>query len=631
VSDPRADIERLFALSSDLLCITDARGRLLRLNPAWEKLGYTLGELLDAPLENFLHPDDVLTTASAFFQLGVTINAARFAHRFRCKDGSYRWLNWHATLDPETSHVYAVVRESMAGMGGERAPPEEAERQLSAALQTNELYRQLFETSNSMVAIADFDGYFRHVNPVWTRVLGYSHKELCDVPFLHFVHPEDIASTLAEAHKLLGNDRILTSSFVNRYRCKDGSYRWLSWNAATDPATRLIYAIAHDISDLIETRERLQHSEELLQETSHIAKVGGWEFDPVTLNPVWSEEVYRIHEVPSDQAPTLEEAINFFASEARPIVRRALAEAIAEGKPFDLELPLVTLSGKSLWVRATCRPERLGSKVVRVRGTLQDISDQKAAERVKSEFISVVSHELRTPLTSIRGSLRLIEGGVMGELPAEAMDLVHMASSNCERLLRLINDILDLDKTEAGKLRLRLEYLELGDVVERAVRSVQGLSTESGVVTRISLAPLSVVEGDLDRLVQVLTNLLSNAIKFSPPGSEVRIQGGPGREGRVRLSVSDQGPGIPHEEIPRLFGKFQQLDSSDTRTKGGTGLGLAISKAIVEQHGGEIGVESEVGKGTVFWFELPSVSGLLLGRRRTRWPRRDTPRHDPSR
>jgi PAS domain S-box-containing protein len=624
------DIERLFALSPDLLCITDARGRLLRLNPSWEKLGYTIDELLDAPLEDFLHPDDVLTTASVFFQIGVTMSTARFAHRFRCKDGSYRWLNWHATLDPEASCIYAVIRESLAGMG-EQAPPEEAERRLSTALQTNELYRQLFETSNSMVAIADFDGYFRHVNPVWTRVLGYSHAELCAVPFMHFVHPEDIATTLAESHKLLGNDRITTTAFVNRYRSKDGTYRWLSWNAATDPLTRLTYAIAHDISDLIETRERLQHSEELLRETSHMAKVGGWELDPVTLNPMWSEEVYRIHEVPTDQAPTLEEAINFFAPEARPSFRRALGAAITEGQPFDLELPLVTLGGKSLWVRITCRPERTVDKVVRLRGTLQDISEQKAAERVKSEFVSVVSHELRTPLTSIRGSLRLIEGGKTGELPADAMDLVRMANSNCERLLRLINDILDLDKIEAGKLRLRLEQLELREVVDRAVRSVQGLATESGVTLSIALASPAAVEGDLDRLVQVLTNLLSNAIKFSPPQSDVHIVGGAGREGRVRLSVQDQGPGIPPEQIPRLFGKFQQLDSSDTRTKGGTGLGLAISKAIVEQHGGEIGVESEVGRGTVFWFELPSAPGAHLGRRRTRWPRRDTPHRDTSR
>lgn len=240
-----------------------------------------------------------------------------------------------------------------------------------------------------------------------------------------------------------------------------------------------------------------------------------------------------------------------------------------------------------------------------------DVTEREEVDRLKNEFVSTVSHELRTPLTSIRGAIGLLEGGMAGELPAEAHELVRIATNNCDRLIRLVNDILDLEKMEAGRLELKVTRLEANDLVEAALSGLAGFAELAGVTLERVPGPPLLLEGDRDRLIQVLTNLVANAVKFSPRGGTVEVRVDASAPGRARLSVRDQGPGIPAHQLPRLFGRFQQLDSSDSRAKGGTGLGLAISKALVEQHGGTIWAESEVGRGATFHFELPSRTVTL--------------------
>jgi len=238
-------------------------------------------------------------------------------------------------------------------------------------------------------------------------------------------------------------------------------------------------------------------------------------------------------------------------------------------------------------------------------GFIRDVSERHALDRAKKDFVSTVSHELRTPLTSIRGSLGLIEGGVAGELPQKAAELVSIARSNTDRLVRLINDILDLEKIEAGKLALIRTQLTASDLVDTTKTVLFALADERGIQLRSDVHKTLVFWGDRDRLVQVLTNLVSNAIKFSPESADVHL-----RASRiadcVRFEVEDHAAGIALADQQKLFGKFQQLGNSGHREKGGTGLGLAISKAIVEEHGGVIGVESELGQGSVFFFELPA-------------------------
>jgi PAS domain S-box-containing protein len=235
----------------------------------------------------------------------------------------------------------------------------------------------------------------------------------------------------------------------------------------------------------------------------------------------------------------------------------------------------------------------------------RDISARKESERRINEFVSTVSHELRTPLTSIMGALRLIEGGVAGDVSTEAMSLINVATSETERLIRLVNDILDLKKIEAGKLELKFEDVQLIDLIDKSLEGINGMAAEFGIALKRDVSASGILYCDKDRIIQVLQNLLSNAIKFSPEGETVSLSLEATTPSTVRFSVTDQGCGIPENQIHKLFGRFQQLDSSDSRQQGGTGLGLAISKAIVEEHKGTIGFETQYREGSKFWFELP--------------------------
>jgi PAS domain S-box-containing protein len=244
-------------------------------------------------------------------------------------------------------------------------------------------------------------------------------------------------------------------------------------------------------------------------------------------------------------------------------------------------------------------------KVIGFYTLANDVTELKRIDRMKSEFVSTVSHELRTPLTSIRGSLGLISGGVAGQLPEAVKTLVGIAKSNCERLIRLINDILDIEKIESGKMTLDLQVLELKPLLEQALAANEGYGAPKNLKLTLEFPDEELmVRADGDRLTQVVTNLLSNAMKFSPENGVVEIHVAR-NESSVRVEVRDHGPGIPEEFRKRIFQKFSQADSSDTRQKGGTGLGLNISRAIVERLGGTIGFETRTGEGTTFYFELP--------------------------
>ena len=286
---------------------------------------------------------------------------------------------------------------------------------------------------------------------------------------------------------------------------------------------------------------------------------------------------------------------------------QAIQSAMIERGPFKVEFRMRRWDGEYRWMLDHGVPRKTpdGSFVGFI-GTCFDFSERRAIEQLKNEFVSVVSHELRTPLTAIRGSLGLIAAGKTGPLAEKTKTMVDIAVTSTDRLVRLINDILDIEKIESGKMTFQMKPLDLAAVVEQAVESTRAYGDRLGIT--FTLAPLARdarVRGDVDRITQVITNLLSNAAKFSPPRSAVTV-GLTRVNGKVRVSVKDEGPGIPEEFQSRIFGKFSQADSSDTRQKGGTGLGLNISKAIVEKHGGTIYFETEKDAGTTFFFDLPA-------------------------
>ena len=265
--------------------------------------------------------------------------------------------------------------------------------------------------------------------------------------------------------------------------------------------------------------------------------------------------------------------------------------------------------------------ESFDEEGIRFTGVVRDITERKQAETLKSEFVSTVSHELRTPLTSIKGSLGLIKAGVVGELPGKLKSMLDIAYNNSDRLVLLINDILDIEKIEAGKMDFKYAAVNLAALLEDAIVANQGYARETEVEYRIvESVSDSFIQGDVDRLMQVMSNLLSNAAKFSQPGSVIELSLSELGD-HYRVSVRDFGSGVPEEFRDNIFKKFSQADSSDTRQQGGTGLGLSICKAIVEKHKGDIGFDSVIGEGSTFHFDIPKPVKVRKGRRVGEVPR----------
>lgn len=241
-------------------------------------------------------------------------------------------------------------------------------------------------------------------------------------------------------------------------------------------------------------------------------------------------------------------------------------------------------------------------------GTLRDITERKRMEKMKNEFVSTVSHELRTPLTSIRGALGLVNGGAMGEFPEKAKSILKIAGDNTERLLLLINDILDIQKIESGEMSFAFQQVELMPIIEKAVQDNKEYGEQHNVKFKIvQRLDEGRVFADPDRLMQVMSNLMSNAAKFSPDGSTVELHISR-QDNSLRIAVTDHGAGVPVEFQPKLFEKFTQADSTDTRQVGGTGLGLSITKIMVEKHNGKIDFISKQGVGTTFFVDLPELT-----------------------
>lgn len=249
-------------------------------------------------------------------------------------------------------------------------------------------------------------------------------------------------------------------------------------------------------------------------------------------------------------------------------------------------------------------------KLLRQTANEAEIAKEAAEEvsHLKSSFISIVSHELRTPITSIRGSLGLIHSKVLGEIPDEVFNMVDIAYNNAHSLLLLLNDILDIEKIEAGKLDYTFTTVKVSELLQKAINNTQSYAEQYDVIFNLSIDDDNInIHADYNRMLQVINNLLSNAAKFSIEGKSVEINSKI-HENNLRISITDHGVGIPEKFQPHLFEKFTQATNYDTNSRGGTGLGLSISKSIVEEHSGKISFVSEEGKGTTFFVDLPTLT-----------------------
>ncbi len=327
---------------------------------------------------------------------------------------------------------------------------------------------------------------------------------------------------------------------------------------------------------------------------------GQWHF----LNPVWTEITgYAIDETIGQLF--FDSVHHEDVDTAAKLFDQLRCASITHDKR---ELRLNHHSGRHCWFEMTIlREVDEITQTLSFTGTLSDVTERRRIAQLQSEFISVVSHELRTPITSVRGALALLDAGAAGIVPPAQLKLIQVAHRNSQRLVSLVNDILDMEKLMAGKMTMKLERINLVELLDTSVEANCAYAHALQVKLHFTRPGHDAhILGDSNRLMQVLSNLLSNAAKFSPKEIPVDIRIAEDH-GVWIVKIRDFGPGIPLEFRPRIFSAFAQANSSDTRQQGGTGLGLKISKALVEKMDGQIGFESEIGKGSCFWFSCPKA------------------------
>jgi PAS domain S-box-containing protein len=480
-------------------------------------------------------------------------------------------------------------------------------------------YEAIVQSSDDAIMSKTLDGFITSWNLGAEKLFGYRAEEVIGRPMLILFPPELQTEELEILKKIARGETV--EHFETVRRRKDGSQVEISASISpiVDEAGAVIGAskIARDISARKQAAAALEHlrrhHERILDavgegvhgidldgkivfENPAAVAMLGWD-----LRELIGQSAHALmHHTRADGSPYPQAECQIYATLQDGITRQVANEVFwrKDGSSFPVDYA------------STPMRDQQGALVGAV-VTFRDVTERKKIERMKSEFVSTVSHELRTPLTSIRGALSLLQGKHGAALPEKGQHLLDMAKRNSERLTLLINDILDLEKIESGSLALEFKALDLAQLAQQALDANEGYAHQHGV--RLVLARLpqgAMVQGDEHRLLQVFANLLSNAVKYSPNEGEVVVSVAR-RDTRYRVSVKDHGRGIPAEFRSRMFQRFAQADSSDTREKGGTGLGLSVTKAIVERHGGTLDFASELGAGSEFFFDLPAWNEIV--------------------
>ncbi|MBC8270196.1 MAG: PAS domain S-box protein, partial [Rhodospirillaceae bacterium] len=515
----------------------------------------------------------------------------------RKKDGGNYWVK--ATIVPFLNEKgrpfqYVAVRTDIT----ERKEAEEEISQLKLALD-----------EHAIVSIADIKGNITQVNDKFCDISGFSREELIGQNHRILKSGDHTLEFYEDLWQTISSGKPWHGEIKNRK--KDGGNYWVKATIVpflNEKGRPFQYvAVRTDITERKEVEEEISQFKTTLDRTHDCIFM----FRPDTLRFFYvnqggmdqvgytEDELFGMR--PFDIKPDFDE--QGFREIVQPLIegpqQSVTFETVHQHRNGDL-IPV------EIFLQYIAPPDEEARFVAIVR----DVSERKIVEKAKSEFVSTVSHELRTPLTSIKGALGLIRAGAIGDLPDKLKSMLDIAYNNSERLVLLINDILDMEKIQSGEMHFNMKPMDATALAKSAIEANQGYGAQHGVTFVLTgMDEEAFVHGDVDRLMQVMSNLMSNAVKFSPAQGSVEIS--VTRKGDIiRVTVSDKGPGIPENFRRRIFSRFSQADSSDTRQKSGTGLGLSISKAIIEDHGGTIGFDSVEGKGTTFFFELPELKEL---------------------
>lgn len=483
-----------------------------------------------------------------------------------------------------------------------------------------------FRLSRDMLCVANFDGYFVRLNPAWETALGWRVEELTSRPFIEFVHPDDREATIAEAARVAAGAE--TSTFEDRFLCKDGSYRWLTWNAVSVPERGLLIAAARDITEgkrAEEERERLAGEvrayAERVSDLYNNAPVGYHSLGPdgTFLEINGTELAWLGYE--RDEVVGVKRFSDVTTPAGLELFSQEFPHLMQHGSIRDIEVDLVRRDATvfPVLINSTTVTDEDGT-FVRTRSTIVDMTERKRAEklvheareeaeranRAKDEFLSRMSHEIRTPLNAVLGFAQLLE---TDDLSRDQLDSVRQIRKAGGHLLELINEVLDISRIASGNLSVSTEPVAVAPVVDDIVALAQPLTTDRGVALRRGSADDVWVLANRQRLSQVLLNLVVNAIKYNRRSGDVELSWTQTGTGRVRISVVDTGMGFPADALGRLFQPFDRLGAEEGGVEG-TGLGLALSKGLVEAMKGSIEVESEPGRGSRFTVDLPLAQPL---------------------
>ncbi|MFQ3237663.1 MAG: two-component system sensor histidine kinase/response regulator, partial [Paraglaciecola sp.] len=497
-----------------------------------------------------------------------------------------------------------------------------------ALRQSDSMKNAILNNANLIIISCDIHGNILTSNQTAETLLGYSHEEMLSRINILDLHLADELTHVDASQQRSPLELLFSNASLGNveetewtYISKTGREFPVNLTVTTlgdnNNLDNLFLLVGRDLSQIKQLDSERKRQQELLETTGEMASLGGWEFDLIENKMIWSDEVYRIHELPLGSTVDAKNALNYYAPASQPLIQKAIAQSIFDGGKWDLQFPLITAKNNHIWVRTVGHAEYLNGKAVKLRGAFQDITTLKKTEekakqasRVKSEFLANMSHEIRTPINGIMGMNHLL---LATELTKKQRRFAQLVQSSSESLLLLINDILDFSKMEAGKLSIEVIdfnlHLLLGNLIDTFADRAQQKSLQ--LIISLDKTVPQWIKSDPGRIRQILTNLISNGIKFTQKG-KITLQVSHNSEQTLYFSVKDSGIGIGQTEQQHLFGKFMQVDTSTTRNFGGTGLGLAISKQLTELMGGTIGVDSQLQRGSTFWFTIPLSHSLSL-------------------
>jgi two-component system sensor histidine kinase VicK len=610
-SEHALDMERCFVAATldsipALVAVMDTAGRMVRFNqPCAQLTGLNLSEAAGRPfVEAILEGSDRHWGAGKLREAAAGQVSGPHETNWGVSGGATRRVSWtlRPLKGPSGEIQYLIVS------GQDVTDQRETEK---ALLSSEARYREVVESSLGFVFTCTIDGRLTSLNAFTAETLGYRAEDLAGRSVTDLLDACG-AKTFEDCMRALETKEEWQGALP--VRRSDGVYRRIAFRSRRMQLHgQRPFILNHgvDVTEQHEAEEALHlatRQRELILDSvgdgiygidlegrltfinEAAARTLGYKPDELTGRNVHD----LIHQCHSDGTP--------YSRMPCPILQGMRQRQTVRMR----DEVFWRRDGTSIPVEYSANPLIEDGQISGMVVAFQDVSERRRLDKMKDQFISTVSHELRTPLTSLRASLGLISSGSLEKRPEKKRQMVEMAIGNCDRLVRLVNDILDFDRVDKGRLPLHCSQVEAVDLLRRAADVAHTSASQVHISFRIEAIPASVV-ADEDRILQVLNELVSNAIRFSPPETVIRLCAQPANETEVCFLVEDQGDGIAAEKLERIFDRFQQGDSSDSRSLGGTGLGLALCRSMVEQHGGRIWAESTPGLGSKFQFTLPAA------------------------